>query len=152
MLDALHRTGVDTDESLRPRSAGTGDNLFVTGRTLAHWNPATEGSAEGVSIRNRPGALPLRSTSTCRTETVESGLLIGIDHGGTNTTALVLEAGRGKLSSASVPMPKHTPARGWVEHDPEDFLRTSVEGGGAGARERGTRLERCSRCRHRQPG
>lgn len=58
---------------------------------------------------------------------MESGLLIGIDHGGTNTTALVLEPGRGKLSSASVPMPKHTPARGWVEHDPEDFLRTSVE-------------------------
>ena len=49
-LDALHRTGVDTDESLRPRSAGNGDNLFVTGRTLAHWNPAAEGSAEGVSI------------------------------------------------------------------------------------------------------
>ena len=50
VLDALHRTGVDTDESLRPRSPGTGGNLFVTGRTLAHWNPATEGSAEGVSI------------------------------------------------------------------------------------------------------
>ena len=58
---------------------------------------------------------------------MESGLLIGIDHGGTNTTALVLDPGRGKLSSESVPMPKHTPARGWVEHDPEDFLRTSVE-------------------------
>ena len=58
---------------------------------------------------------------------MESGLLIGIDHGGTNTTALVLEPGRGKLSSESVPMSKHIPARGWVEHDPEDFLRTSVE-------------------------
>lgn len=50
VLDALHRTGIDTDQSLRPRSTNTGDNLFVTGRTLAHWNPATEGSAEGVSI------------------------------------------------------------------------------------------------------
>ena len=58
---------------------------------------------------------------------MQSGLFIGIDHGETNTTALVLEPGRGKLSNESVPMPKQTPARGWVEHDPEDFLRTSVE-------------------------
>lgn len=51
-LDALHRTGVETDERFRPRLEGCSvhDNLFVTGGTLAHWNPMQEGSAEGVSI------------------------------------------------------------------------------------------------------
>lgn len=51
-LDALHRAGVETDEHLRPRRNGKqrSDNIFVTGRTLAHWNPASEASAEGVSI------------------------------------------------------------------------------------------------------
>lgn len=51
-LDALHRTGVETDEHFRPRREGCSahDNLFVTGSTLGHWNPMQEGSAEGVSI------------------------------------------------------------------------------------------------------
>ncbi|MEE9250394.1 MAG: anaerobic glycerol-3-phosphate dehydrogenase subunit GlpB [Alphaproteobacteria bacterium] len=51
-LDALHRTGVETDEHFRPRREGCSahDNLFVTGGTLGHWNPMQEGSAEGVSI------------------------------------------------------------------------------------------------------
>ncbi len=51
-LDALHQTGVETDQDLRPRVNGSQqyENLFVTGRTLAHWNPASEASSEGVSI------------------------------------------------------------------------------------------------------
>jgi anaerobic glycerol-3-phosphate dehydrogenase len=51
-LDALHVAGVETDSDLRPvtRGATVYDNVFVTGRTLAHWNPVAEGSAEGVSI------------------------------------------------------------------------------------------------------
>ncbi len=51
-LDALHRTGVETDEQLRPARNGTQiyDNLFVTGATLANWNPLLEASAEGVSV------------------------------------------------------------------------------------------------------
>ena len=51
-LDALHLAGVETDNDLRPVSNGSVvyDNVFVTGRTLAHWNPAAEGSTEGVSI------------------------------------------------------------------------------------------------------
>lgn len=57
---------------------------------------------------------------------MESGLLLGIDHGGTTTTALVFDPEKGKLASRSVPMPKQTPRRGWVEHDPEDFLRSSL--------------------------
>ncbi len=54
---------------------------------------------------------------------MESGVFIGIDHGGTTTTALIYDPERrAKRAAASVPMPKTTPARGWVEHAPEDFL------------------------------
>src|SRR5690606_25600905 len=51
-LAALHVAGVETDERFRPRAAPgqAGGNVFVTGRTLAHWHPAREISAEGVSI------------------------------------------------------------------------------------------------------
>ena len=51
-LDALHEAGVETDDRLRPVARGgrVTENLFVTGRTLAHWNPAKEASDEGVSI------------------------------------------------------------------------------------------------------
>ncbi len=54
-------------------------------------------------------------------------IFIGIDHGGTNTTALVLDLNRGILSSASVSMPKYLPRDGWVEHSPDDFLNTSIQ-------------------------
>lgn len=51
-LAALHRVGIETDDCLRPADADgqIWSNLFVTGRTLAHWHPAEELSAEGVSI------------------------------------------------------------------------------------------------------
>ena len=55
-----------------------------------------------------------------------SSLLLGIDHGGTTTTALLLDLETRKRVSHSVPMPKQTPKPGWVEHDPEDFFRTSL--------------------------
>lgn len=44
-LAALHATGVVADGEFRAH-----DNVFVTGRTLAHYDPARELSAEGVSI------------------------------------------------------------------------------------------------------
>lgn len=53
-------------------------------------------------------------------------LIIGIDHGGTTTTAMLLEPGRGPLASVSVPMPKRAPRPGHVEHDAVDFLTTSL--------------------------
>lgn len=51
-LNALHTAGVETDNALRPqrKESETCCNAFVTGRTLAHWNPAMESSAEGVCI------------------------------------------------------------------------------------------------------
>lgn len=49
---ALHETGIEVDERLRPLSGGgvAVKNLFVTGRMLAHWDPVSEASAEGVSV------------------------------------------------------------------------------------------------------
>lgn len=53
-------------------------------------------------------------------------IFIGIDHGGTNTTSLVLDLNKGVISCDSVPMPKKMPEDGLVEHNPEDFLKTSI--------------------------
>ena len=57
---------------------------------------------------------------------MDSGVFIGIDHGGTTTTALVFDPERGKISAHCVPMSKSMPQIGWVEHDPEDFLKSSL--------------------------
>jgi len=57
---------------------------------------------------------------------LHNGVFLGIDHGGTTTTALVFDLERGKLSSHSVPMPKRMPEIGQVEHDPEEFLESSL--------------------------
>jgi glycerol-3-phosphate dehydrogenase subunit B len=52
VLAALHGAGIETDSSLRPCRDGAAllRNVFVTGRSLAHWHPAEEISAEGVAI------------------------------------------------------------------------------------------------------
>jgi len=47
-LHSLHMAGVETDTNLRPLNGIR--NVFVTGRTLSHWNPAQESSCEGVCI------------------------------------------------------------------------------------------------------
>ena len=51
-LAALHAAGVVTDAMLNPLGADQRPlaNIFVTGRSLGHWNPSAESSAEGVSI------------------------------------------------------------------------------------------------------
>lgn len=51
-LDALQLAGIEVDHRSRAENGTRGvcENLFVSGRTLAHWNPASELSAEGVSI------------------------------------------------------------------------------------------------------
>ena len=55
------------------------------------------------------------------------GLALGLDHGGTTTTALLFDPGKGALASASVPMPKRTPHPDHVEHDAEDFLSSTLD-------------------------
>ena len=58
------------------------------------------------------------------------GIFLGIDHGGTTTTAMMLDSASGARVRASVPMPKAMPRPGWIEHDPDDFLRTSLAAAG----------------------
>ena len=53
-------------------------------------------------------------------------LVLGIDHGGSTTTAMLFEPGKGSLATASVPMPKRAPRPGHVEHDAMDFVTTSL--------------------------
>lgn len=53
-------------------------------------------------------------------------LFLGIDHGGTTTTALLLDPDRGKVATASVPMQKRCLPGGLVEHDADDFVATSL--------------------------
>jgi glycerol kinase len=55
-----------------------------------------------------------------------AGLVLGIDHGGSTTTAMLFEPGKGSVASASVPMPKRMPFPNHVEHDPRHFVETSL--------------------------
>jgi glycerol kinase len=59
-------------------------------------------------------------------ELTMDGLILGLDHGGTTTTALLLDPAKGSLASASVAMPKQTPRPDYVEHHAEDFLSSSL--------------------------
>jgi glycerol kinase len=58
---------------------------------------------------------------------MESGVFLGIDHGGSTTTALLFSPDEGVLASSSVSMPKAAPGPGMVEHDPWNFFRTTLE-------------------------
>ena len=51
-IEALHKTGIETDRELRPLIANGRclENVRVAGATLAHWNPVREESYEGVAI------------------------------------------------------------------------------------------------------
>ena len=68
---------------------------------------------------------------------MEAGVFVGIDHGGSTTTALVYDPEKGKRGVGSVRMPKRTPQVGWVEHDPDDFLRTSIAAASAALEDAG---------------
>jgi glycerol kinase len=54
------------------------------------------------------------------------GILVGVDHGGSTTTALALSTEGPVVGRHSLRMPRQMPNPGWVEHDAEDFLVTSV--------------------------
>jgi glycerol kinase len=53
--------------------------------------------------------------------------LLAIDQGTTSTRAIVFAADLGVVAVAQAEFPQHYPQSGWVEHDPEDLWRTTVE-------------------------
>ena len=57
----------------------------------------------------------------------KSGAILAIDQGTTSSRAIVFGADVGALGSEQREFAQHYPASGWVEHDPEDIWRTSVE-------------------------
>jgi glycerol kinase len=53
--------------------------------------------------------------------------LMAIDQGTTSSRAIVFRADLSVAALAQAEFPQHYPASGWVEHDPEDLWRTTVE-------------------------
>lgn len=54
------------------------------------------------------------------------GVYLGIDHGGSTTTALLVGDDGRILGRGSVGMPRRTPSAGWVEHDADDFTGNTL--------------------------
>jgi glycerol kinase len=54
-------------------------------------------------------------------------VLAAIDQGTTGTTVLLLDAAGEIVGRGYRELPQHFPAPGWVEHDPEDWVRTAGE-------------------------
>src|ERR1700704_5533338 len=57
----------------------------------------------------------------------KSGAILAIDQGTTSSRAIVFGADLALLGLAQREFAQHYPASGWVEHDPEEIWRTTVE-------------------------
>src|SRR6476646_3854559 len=57
----------------------------------------------------------------------KAGTVLAIDQGTTSSRAIVFGADLTLLGLAQREFAQHYPASGWVEHDPEDIWRTTVE-------------------------
>jgi glycerol kinase len=55
------------------------------------------------------------------------GNVLALDQGTTSSRAIVFNADLAVLGAAQREFAQHYPASGWVEHDPEDIWRTTVE-------------------------
>lgn len=54
-------------------------------------------------------------------------LILAIDQGTTSTRALVFDSALRLVAEAQQEFPQHFPLPGWVEHDPEDIWRSTVQ-------------------------
>ncbi len=54
-------------------------------------------------------------------------LLLAIDQGTTSSRAILFDDGLSPVAVSQQEFPQHFPASGWVEHDPEDIWRTTIE-------------------------
>ena len=53
--------------------------------------------------------------------------ILAIDQGTTSTRAIVFDASGRPVASAQKELPQIFPKPGWVEHDPEEIWRATVE-------------------------
>lgn len=53
--------------------------------------------------------------------------VLALDQGTTSTRAILFDAALAPVATAQQEFPQHFPHSGWVEHDPEDLWRSSVE-------------------------
>ena len=53
--------------------------------------------------------------------------LLAIDQGTTSSRAILFDEGLSPVAISQQEFPQHFPASGWVEHDPEDIWRTTIE-------------------------
>ncbi|MEH3146530.1 MAG: glycerol kinase GlpK [Methylobacterium frigidaeris] len=56
-----------------------------------------------------------------------SSLILAIDQGTTSSRALLFRPDTSIAASAQAEFPQHFPASGWVEHEPEDLWRTTLD-------------------------
>ncbi|WP_298952371.1 glycerol kinase GlpK [uncultured Methylobacterium sp.] len=56
-----------------------------------------------------------------------SSLILAIDQGTTSSRALLFRPDTAIAASAQAEFPQHFPASGWVEHEPEDLWRTTLD-------------------------
>jgi glycerol kinase len=54
-------------------------------------------------------------------------LILALDQGTTSSRAIVFDANTRVAATSQQEFPQHFPQSGWVEHDPEDLWRTTVE-------------------------
>lgn len=54
------------------------------------------------------------------------GVFLGVDHGGSTTTSVLVSESGDIVGRASVPTERRTPFSGWVEHDADSFVTGSL--------------------------
>src|SRR5262245_387706 len=72
-----------------------------------------------------PWSKPKQETG--RVAVAKSGCVLALDQGTTSSRAIVFGADLSIRGLAQREFAQHYPASGWVEHDPEDLWRTTVE-------------------------
>src|SRR5262245_26527249 len=80
----------------------------------------------GSPFRNKASSEP-RCGGGVEREMAKPGSILALDQGTTSSRAIVFGADLAIRGLAQREFAQHYPASGWVEHDPEDIWRTTVE-------------------------
>src|SRR5512145_1038541 len=96
---------------IRPTSDGIRMSIVATLRRRLGFGTATESPTEGRGRTPMPNA----------------GHVLALDQGTTSSRAIVFAADLSIRGLAQREFAQHYAASGWVEHDPDDIWRTTVE-------------------------